>query len=366
MFSRQITRAVWQVFRRAGTRHVRLSLAGPVAFVTVIATWAGLLVLGWALVFWPHMPGSFRFDPGVEAAGSDFVHALNVSLVTLTTLGFGDITPTSEALRLILPLEALLGFGLLSASISWLVSIYPALSRRRSLAYEISLLRVAEAEDDLSLDALTPDAAERLLAELTSRLVAVERDLVHFPISYYFSAGGPAILAAGRRAVPARDRPARDERGAADDRALPLSPADAGDRRSGEDDRRAIPRLRRDHAGGTPARVRSRPPRPRALTLTACASSCSLPTTAAADRAVPVTRHELDTANTPGDPPTVTERTQVPPRPPRREPTALPLPRATEREQTGAGPPVRRDRSRARSPRRRCGRSRRGPPAPES
>ena len=245
---------------------MRLSLAGPVAFVTVIATWAGLLVLGWALVFWPHMPGSFRFDAGIEAAGSDFVHALNVSLVTLTTLGFGDITPTSDALRLILPLEALLGFGLLSASISWLVSIYPALSRRRSLAYEISLLRAAEAEGDLSLDALTPDVAERMLAELTSRLVAVERDLVHFPISYYFSAGGPAILAAGRRAVPARDRPARDERGAADDRALPLSPADAGDRRSGEDDRRAIPRLRRDHAGGTAARVRSRPPRSRALT----------------------------------------------------------------------------------------------------
>ena len=174
-----------------GRRRVRLSLAGPVAFVTVIATWAWLLVLGWALVFWPHVPGSFRFDAGIDAGGSDFVHALNVSLVTLTTLGFGDITPTSDTLRLILPLEALLGFGLLSASISWLISIYPALSRRRSLAYEISLLRVAEAEDDLSLDALTPDVAERLLAELTSRLVAVERDLVHFPISYYFSAADP-------------------------------------------------------------------------------------------------------------------------------------------------------------------------------
>ena len=192
VLSRQITRAVWQVFRHVGTRHERLSLAGPMAFVTVIATWAALLVLGWALVFWPHMPGSFRFDPGVEAAGgSDFVHALNVSLVTLTTLGFGDITPTSDALRLILPLEALLGFGLLSASISWLVSIYPALSRRRSLAYEISLLRAAEAEDNLPLDALRPDAAARILAELTSRLVAVERDLVHFPISYYFSAADP-------------------------------------------------------------------------------------------------------------------------------------------------------------------------------
>ena len=82
IFSRQITRAVWRLFRRAGTRHQRLSLAGPVAFVTVIATWAGLLVLGWSLLFWPYMPSGFRFDAGVEAGGPDFVHALNVSLVT--------------------------------------------------------------------------------------------------------------------------------------------------------------------------------------------------------------------------------------------------------------------------------------------
>jgi Ion channel len=207
-FSRQLTRAVWRVFRGKGTRHGLFSIAGPVALVTVIATWAGLLVLGWALVFWPHMPGGFRFETGVK--GPEFVNALNVSLVTLTTLGFGDITPTSDALRLILPLEALLGFGLLSASISWLVSIYPALSRRRSLAYEISLLRTAEAEDDLALDALTPDATERLLAELTSRLIAVERDLVHFPITYYFSAedrrfslpvAAPYLLEVARRGM---------------------------------------------------------------------------------------------------------------------------------------------------------------------
>jgi hypothetical protein len=49
------------------------------------------------------MPNGFRFDTGVKAAGP-FVNALNVSLVTLTTLGFGDITTTSYALRLILPL----------------------------------------------------------------------------------------------------------------------------------------------------------------------------------------------------------------------------------------------------------------------
>ena len=66
--------------------------------------------------------------------------------MTLTTLGFGDVTPDAAWLRLVVPVEALLGFGLLSASISWLLLIHPALARRRSLAYEIALLRKAEQE----------------------------------------------------------------------------------------------------------------------------------------------------------------------------------------------------------------------------
>ena len=210
--ARVIARGVWRLFRRTGPRHQLFPLGGPVALVAVIGVWAVLLIVGWALVFWPHMPSGFRFDPRVDAAGSDFVHSLNISLVTLTTLGFGDITPTAAALRLILPLEALLGFGLLTSSISWLLLIYPVLSRRRSLAYEIWLLRTAEEETDLAVDRLEPEA-EQVYAELTSRLVAVERDLVNFPISYYFAEGAsrcPPLRptcsssagAAGRRTGP--------------------------------------------------------------------------------------------------------------------------------------------------------------------
>ena len=189
--SRLLARLVWRAFRWVDRGHRLFPLAGPVALVVVITTWAVLLIIGWALIYWPHMPGGFRFDAGVDESDPALLHALNLSIVTLTTLGFGDVTPASPALRLIVPLEALVGFGLLSASIAWLVSIHPALARRRSLAYEISLLRVAEADGRLSFEDLPPDAAERLLAELTSRLIAVERDLVHFPIVYYFSAADP-------------------------------------------------------------------------------------------------------------------------------------------------------------------------------
>jgi hypothetical protein len=179
---RFLARAVWLAFRRVWPDVGRLPLAGPVALLTVIGSWAALLAVGWALLYLPHLPDGFR---GTDGGG--FVDALYMSLVTLTTLGFGDVTPTADWLRLITPLEALLGFGLLSASISWLLLIYPVLGRRRSLAYEISLLRTAEQETGEGVEQLEGEAGERVLAELTTRLIAVERDLVNFPITYYFA-----------------------------------------------------------------------------------------------------------------------------------------------------------------------------------
>ena len=160
------------------------TVAGPLALLTVIASWAFLLVVGWAVVFWPYVPDGFHFT---SPRNGDFVDALYVSLVTLSTLGFGDITPSDSVLRVVAPLESLLGFGLLTASISWLLSIYPALARKRSLAYEIQLLHRAERETGTSLLDTDSETAEQAYAELTARLVAVERDLVTFSVTYYFA-----------------------------------------------------------------------------------------------------------------------------------------------------------------------------------
>lgn len=196
--ARLLSRGVWSLFRRAARGGEGIfPAAGPVALLAVIASWALLLVVGWSLVFWPHMPDGFRFASGADARDAGFLDAVYLSLVTVTTLGFGDVTPEADWLRLVAPIEALLGFGLLSASISWLLLIYPVLARRRSLAYEITLLREEEREAGKPLQQLDPEAAERVYAELTSRLIAVERDLVNFPITYYFAeADGRFSLAA--------------------------------------------------------------------------------------------------------------------------------------------------------------------------
>jgi Ion channel len=188
VLSRLLMRGVWRVFRSLGGRH-RLSLAGPIALIAVVMSWATMLVVGWALFLMPHMPGSFAF--GDAPHSSRVAESLYLSLTTLTTVGFGDIAPAEGWLRIVTPVEALIGFGLLTASVSWLLSIYPLLSRRRSLAYEIHLLTEAEAKTGKPLTEMEAASAEGVYSELTSRLVSVERDMVTFPVAYYFAEADP-------------------------------------------------------------------------------------------------------------------------------------------------------------------------------
>lgn len=178
--SRAITRAVWRALRRAAdVRAGMFSLAGPYGLVATIAVWAVLLLVGWALLIWPHLAG-FETAAGRPATGG-FWEALHISGGVLSTMGFGDVSPVDQWLRVLAPLEALLGFGLLTASVTWLFAVHPAVQQRRALAYELWLLHKAS---DGEHDGSVIDA--QMFTELTSRIVAVERDIVSIPASYYF------------------------------------------------------------------------------------------------------------------------------------------------------------------------------------
>ncbi|MDD7939604.1 potassium channel family protein [Actinomycetospora lutea] len=186
--SRTVISVTWSACHHVpGAR--ALALAGPLAFIVVVASWATFLGGGWALLYWPWMPGGFLHAAELTGAGTGLLDALYFSLVTLTTLGYGDVSPAHGLLRVAAPLESLLGLGLLTASVSWLLSIFPVLSRRRALAYEIRLLEEVGA-DDSDPGPPSPLPAS-VYADLTSRLVACERDLVTFPITYYFHDDDP-------------------------------------------------------------------------------------------------------------------------------------------------------------------------------
>jgi len=73
-------------------------------------------------------PGSFL---GVETAerGAHFRDAIYLSFVTLTTLGFGDITPQGEIARTLVIVEAVFGQLFLAILVARLISMSVAGAR---------------------------------------------------------------------------------------------------------------------------------------------------------------------------------------------------------------------------------------------
>ncbi|HWC25569.1 MAG TPA: hypothetical protein VG474_03200 [Solirubrobacteraceae bacterium] len=196
-----LARAVWSLLRHAGTdRRNILSLAGPLAVTAVICFWAVAQVTGWALIYLPHYPHDYALAEGTEAH-SPIVGALHASLTTVTTLGSTNVAPKPGWLQVVGPVQAMIGFGMLSAAVAWLLQLYPVLSRRRALAYEIHLLVDTERHFGVEVPDLEESVAAQLYGELTSRLIGVERDLVKFPITYYFAESEPRFALAA--AMPA-------------------------------------------------------------------------------------------------------------------------------------------------------------------
>ncbi|MFC9388503.1 potassium channel family protein [Streptomyces venezuelae] len=184
--SRLVMRQVWRLSTHHGDRWRPAGLAGPLGMLVVVAVWALTVAVGWALVYWPYMPDGFSYASGLtpaEHAGP--IDALYISLVTLATLGLGDIAPTAGWLRVLAPIEALVGFVLLSATVAWLLGIYPALARRRALALRLSHVRRSR----VTAEALDSAGGAALLDGLSSELSTVTVDFLQYAESYYFYDG---------------------------------------------------------------------------------------------------------------------------------------------------------------------------------
>lgn len=174
---RTLLSAFWRLSRQS-------QLSGPLAMLAVIGIWGVLAVLGWALVYWPHLPEGFTSTGADPDGGHAFLDAVYISMVTISTLGFGDVFPTSDWLRIVNPLEALFGFALLTVAMSWILQVYPALARRKAFAIRLTLLRDADSIGAITtLDAST---ASRLLDDLSAGLVSVRVDISDYPETYYF------------------------------------------------------------------------------------------------------------------------------------------------------------------------------------
>lgn len=183
--STALMRLPWVATRRIAGAPARA--AGPVGVLLVMVTWVVLQVVGWALVYVPHVSTGFSYSEQVEPGQfAAFAEALYMSIVVLGTLGLGDVVFTQPVLRLVSPVEALIGFVLLTAGISWIMQLYPALARRRAWALHVSHLARADFAAALRGSGAQSSAAG-VLHGLAAGAAQVRVDLGQHAETYYFT-----------------------------------------------------------------------------------------------------------------------------------------------------------------------------------
>lgn len=201
--------AAWRLSKILG--HRLGSAIGPAAMVAVIILWVAIQGIGWALIYYPHIPGGFVYSSGVDPADyPEFHEALYISLVTLSTLGYGDVVATDAWIRIASPLEALTGFALLTAALTWFTQIYPPLSRRRALALELKGL--ADTGYAGSVRELDPVTLSRVLDTLAAEVLKVRVDFTQHTEGFYFQEQNPDVALSRQLPYALRLRDAAMER----------------------------------------------------------------------------------------------------------------------------------------------------------
>ena len=187
-FSDRISRVIWSLIRALAKIWRRLiTLGGPLIFISIVSAWAFLIAFGFALIYRTDMQ-AFAVAPGMDPAKhTGFADALNISLGSLISLA-GDFNSRSKLFRLLMGIEAVLGFGLLTAAVSWLLSIYPVLEQRHSLAHQASLMHGAERLTGISILSLGSLELHTTITEMTTEVVILRNSMAQFPVSYYFCA----------------------------------------------------------------------------------------------------------------------------------------------------------------------------------
>jgi voltage-gated potassium channel len=111
---------------RAPRVNAEVMYAGISVYLLLGLSWTfAYLFVGWLV------PGSFVFSTGSAASQTmDGFTAYYFSFVTLTTVGYGDITPVSNGARALAAMEAMTGTLYVAVLISRLVALYSSQGSR--------------------------------------------------------------------------------------------------------------------------------------------------------------------------------------------------------------------------------------------
>jgi len=170
-------------------RALGLSLPAPLMVPFTITIWMLLILVGYALIYYAFMSeGTFHFsNPGIEPSLGE---ALYMSGITVSTAGFGDVTPMSGVYQALAVSEALIGFGILTLAAAYVIGVFGVLQRLGVLAAGL-YHQASDTSDALSILAPhfprgEPQGLDHHIMTLHRDLVEVYEGLRRYPVVYYY------------------------------------------------------------------------------------------------------------------------------------------------------------------------------------
>lgn len=197
LITSRMYRLAWSTFKAVtplACKHkdLFLSFAGPLMMAQTVALWFLLLLFGFALIYWPAMGIEVQASSG--RTPTDFWASVYYSGYSLTTLGTGDLVPTTMAYRVLMIAQAGIGFSVLTLTLTYFMSVYAALVRRNTLAQMLHHLSAGRGDAPTLVTGLcSGDAsgARIQLIDIGARVLDLLESHHSYPVLHYFRMRDP-------------------------------------------------------------------------------------------------------------------------------------------------------------------------------
>ena len=198
VISLQLSKGTWRLFRWIShlpgiRKDVVLSYCGPTLLIAIASFWVCAVAFGFALLMWPALGSGIQASSGKTP--TDFATAFYYSGFTLTTLGVGDLVPETGFWRFVTVLEAAVGFSIITASLTYLLSVYNALTRRNTFALSLYHRAGNEANAAILLSRLKGyrdfEPAIQEVSDITRELIFLLESHHAYPVLHYFRFSEP-------------------------------------------------------------------------------------------------------------------------------------------------------------------------------
>ena len=195
LISKPLQRFVWLCILMSTSAlptHLRRflrTLGAPFMIIVTLAFWLGIEILGFAFVYYAGITRN-QFVFSIPEVHRGFSDALYFSGVTLPTLGFGDIVPLSLFYRIAAAIEAIVGFAIMTLSLSYVLNLNRVIQQFRILAsslfYDTEKTGSAWTIIQSQVCNEHPENIYLYLRSLHRNLLDWHEYLHQFPIAFYF------------------------------------------------------------------------------------------------------------------------------------------------------------------------------------